>query len=244
MKEGLDLKRYLSTAAVVAGIGLVGWQLAAGLQAQGAAAPQGGAPAAPAAGRGPAPLPTFDTSKPAKLDLTTASARYRVKEQLVGVSFMNDAVGSTDKVTGTIVIMPNGSFGPQSKLTVDMKSLSSDQEMRDGYIRNRVLDAEKFPVMEFVPKRAQGLPAPLPSPPAAQAIGFQMIGDMTLKGVTKEVTFNIAGTLRGATVAGVASTSFKFTDFNLPKPAVPLLLSAEDTINIEVEFRAARSIVP
>jgi polyisoprenoid-binding protein YceI len=237
------LKRYLSIAALVVGVGLVGLQLAgAGLQAQGAAAPQGAAPAAPAAGRGPAPLPTFDTSKPAKLDLTTATARYRVKEQLVGVSFMNDAVGTTDKVTGTIVILPNGSFAPQSKLTVDMKSLNSDQELRDGYIRARVLDAEKFPTLEFVPKRAQGLPAPLPSQPTAQALGFQMIGDMTLKGVTKEVTFNIASTLRGATVAGVATTSFKFADFNLPKPAVPLLLSAEDTINLEVEFRAARSV--
>ena len=180
--------------------------------------------------------------KPAKLDLTMATARYRVKEQLVGVSFMNDAVGTTDKVTGTLVIMPNGSFGPQSKLTVDMKSLNSDQELRDGYIRTRVLDAEKFPTLEFVPKRTQGLPAPLPSQPTAQALGFQLIGDMTLKGVTKEVTFNIAGTLRGATVAGVATTSFKFQDFNLPKPAVPLLLSAEDTINLEVEFRAARSV--
>lgn len=207
--------------------------------AQGAAAPQGGAPAAGAARPAPPPLPTFDTTKPTKLDLTQATARYRVKEQLVGVDFLNDAVGSTTAVTGTIVVMPDGKFGPQSKLVVDLKSLSSDQELRDGYIRNRVLDTEKFPTLDFVP--TAGLTANVPSQPTAQAIGFKMTGNMTIKGVTKPVTWNIAGTLRGATVAGVATTSIKFSDFNLPKPAVPLLLSAEDTIGLEIEFRAARS---
>lgn len=207
--------------------------------AQGAAAPQGGAPAAGAARPAPPPLPTFDTTKPTKLDLTQATARYRVKEQLVGVDFLNDAVGSTSAVTGTIVVMPDGKFGPQSKLVVDLKSLSSDQELRDGYIRNRVLDTEKFPTLDFVP--TAGLTANVPSQPTAQAIGFKMTGNMTIKGVTKPVTWNIAGTLRGATVAGVATTSIKFSDFNLPKPAVPLLLSAEDTIGLEIEFRAARS---
>lgn len=209
------------------------------VQAQGAAAPQGGAPAAGAARPGPPPLPTFDTTKPTKLDLTQATARYRVKEQLVGVDFLNDAVGSTTAVTGTIVVMPDGKFGPQSKLVVDLKSLTSDQEMRDGYIRNRVLETEKFPTLEFVP--TSGLTANVPSQPTAQAIGFKMTGNLTLKGVTKPVTWNIAGTLRGATVAGVATTSIKFADFNLPKPAVPLLLSAEETIGLEIEFRAARS---
>jgi polyisoprenoid-binding protein YceI len=234
------LKRYISTTALVLGVGMVALQLAkTPVQAQGAAAPQGGAPAGAARPAAPPPLPTFDTTKPTKLDLTQATARYRVKEQLVGVDFLNDAVGSTTAVTGTIVVMPDGKFGPQSKLVVDLKSLTSDQEMRDGYIRNRVLETEKFPTLEFVP--TSGLTANVPSQPTAQAIGFKMTGNLTLKGVTKPVTWNIAGTLRGATVAGVATTSIKFADFNLPKPAVPLLLSAEETIGLEIEFRAARS---
>ena len=235
------MKRYISTTALALGVGIVALQLAQRpIQAQGAApAPQGGAPAAGAARPAPPPLQTFDITKPTKLDLTQATARYRVKEQLVGVDFLNDAVGSTTAVTGTIVVMPDGKFGPQSKLVVDLKSLTSDQELRDGYIRTRVLDTEKFPTMEFVP--TSGLTANVPSEPTAKAIGYKMTGNMTLKGVTKPVTWIIAGTLRGAAVAGVATTQIKFSDFNLPKPAVPLLLSAEDTITLEVEFRAARS---
>ncbi|MGE3178767.1 MAG: YceI family protein [Vicinamibacterales bacterium] len=234
------MKRYISLTALALGVGIATLQVAhLPVLAQGAA-PQGGAPAG-APRQAPPPLQTFDTTKPTKLDLTQATARYRVKEQLVGVDFLNDAVGSTSAVTGTIVVMPDGKFGPQSKLVVDLKTLTSDQELRDGYIRNRVLETEKFPTMEFVP--TAGLAANVPSEPTAKAIGFKMVGNMTLKGVTKPVTWNVAGTLRGAAVAGVATTQIKFSEFNLPKPAVPLLLSAEDTITLEVEFRAARSVL-
>ena len=48
---------------------------------------------------------------------------------------------------------------------------------------------DKFPNMVFVPKRVAGLPLPLASPPQAQAVGFELIGDMTLRGVTKQVTW-------------------------------------------------------
>ena len=65
--------------------------------------------------------------------------------------------------------------------------------MRDGYIQKNTLESEKFPMIEFVPKRATGLPAPMPAGMGAQA-GFQLIGDMTLHGVTKEATWNVVAT--------------------------------------------------
>lgn len=233
------MKAYFSIIACAIGlwVGLSNSQTAA--QSPGGAASQG--QAAPAAQARPNPLPTFDTSKPAKLDIVEAKARYRVQEQLVGLNFPSDAVGSTDSVTGMLVIAPDGSIGSQSRFTVDLKMFKSDQELRDNYLRTRFLETDKFPMLEFVPKRAEGLPAPLPSPPQSQAIGFRLIGDMTLKGVTKEATWTIAGTLRGGTVAGRATTTVTFSSFNLPKPAVPLLLSVEDAIQLEVEFRANRS---
>ena len=102
-------------------------------------------------------------------------------------------------------------------------------------------ETTRIPTLEFVPKRAVGLKPPLPSPPQAQAIGFQLVGDMTIRGVTKEVAWHVVGTLRGATVAGRATTTASFSEFNIPKPAVRLLLSVEDKIQLEVEFRATRS---
>ena len=153
---------------------------------------------APAPGRGavpPRPSPPPDPTKPVKLEITQGTtARYKVREQLAGISFPSDAVGTTQAVTGIIVINPDGSLdAKQSKITVDLRLLKSDQEMRDGYVQQQTLETAKFPLLEFVPTRAEGLPKPLPAAMQAQA-GFKLTGDMTLHGVKKEVTWTVIAT--------------------------------------------------
>ncbi len=76
-----------------------------------------------------------------------------------------------------LIVNPDGSFGPESKLTVDLKSLTSDQSMRDGFIQGDTLETEKFPTLDLVPKRAIGLPAPLPA--RREQSGFRLVTDMT-----------------------------------------------------------------
>ena len=201
--------------------------------------PSGSAPGGRGAGRSMAPPP--DPLKPAKLTLTAGSkARYRVREQLAGVSFPNDAVGTTEAVTGVIVVNPDGAIdGAQSKITVDLKSLSSDQQMRDGYIQNRTLETEKYPTLEFVPKRATGLSGPLP---ATGQAGFQLVGDMTLHGVTAEATWNVVATFANDAVAGRGTTTLTFEMFKLTKPSLARLLSVDDKIELEIEFRCSRGV--
>jgi polyisoprenoid-binding protein YceI len=195
--------------------------------------------------QGRANVPPPDPTKPHKLEITTGTrARYKVREQLAGISFPSDAVGTTEAVTGAIVVKPDGSIdAAQSKLLVDLKTLTSDQQMRDGYIQNRTLETAKFPTMEFVPKRAVGLPAPLPAGMQAQA-GFQLIGDMTLHGVTKEATWNVVATFGNDLVGGRATTTIDFPTFNLTKPSLARIMSVEDKIELEIEFRCKRMVVP
>ena len=201
--------------------------------------PAGGAPA----GRqgGPPAVPAPDPTKRAKLDLAEAKARYKVREQLAGISFPSDAVGTTESVTGVIVLNPDGSVdAAQSKLTVDLRTLKSDQDMRDGFIQSRTLETDKYPTLVFVPKKVVGLPPPLPSSRGAQA-GFQLVGDMTLHGVTKEVTWNVVATFGNDQVAGRATTQLQFATFNITKPSLARLMSVEDKIDLEVEFKAKRT---
>jgi polyisoprenoid-binding protein YceI len=182
-----------------------------------------------------------DTSRPQRLEIKAGTtARYKVREQLAGVPFPSDAVGTTQGVTGIIVVGPDGSLGPDSKVTVDLKSITSDQALRDGYVQSRVFETDKYPTLVFVPKRAVGLPAPLPSSMQAQA-GFQLVGDMTLHGVTREVTWNVVATFWNDTVAGHATTTTDFQTFNLSKPSLARLLSVDDKIELEIEFKAQRS---
>jgi polyisoprenoid-binding protein YceI len=195
-------------------------------------------------GRGRAMTPPPDPTRPAKIDIAEGTkARYKVREQLAGINFPSDAVGTTEAVTGTIVVNPDGSIdATKSKLTVDLKTLTSDQQMRDGFVQNRTLETEKFPTLEFVPRRAVGLPNPLPSGMGAQA-GFQLIGDMTLHGVTKEVTWNVVATFGNEQVAGRATLTTDFATFNITKPSLARLMSVDDKIELEIEFRCKRGVV-
>ena len=195
--------------------------------------------------QGRANVPPPDPTKPHKLEVTTGTrARYKVREQLAGISFPSDAVGTTEAVTGTIVIKPDGSIdAAQSKLSVDLKTLTSDQQMRDGYVQNRTLETAKFPTMEFVPKRAVGLPAgPLPAGMQAQA-GFQLIGDLTLHGVTKEATWNVVATFGNEVVGGRATTTLDWASYNMTKPSLARLMSVDDKIELEIEFRCKRTVM-
>ncbi len=224
---------------------LGGLILATAIQGLDAQAPPAQGPGGPPPGRqggGRPGVPPPDPTKPAKLEITDGTtARYKVREQLAGISFPSDAVGTTSAVTGTVIVNPDGTIdASRSKLVVDLRTIKSDQQMRDGYVQNRTLETEKYPTLEFVPKRAVGLPVPFPSGMGAQA-GFQLIGDMTLHGVTSEVTWNVVATFGNDMVAGRATTTFGFAAFKMTKPTLARLMSVDDTIELEIEFKAKRS---
>jgi len=110
--------------------------------------------------------------------------------------------------------------------------------MRDNFIRTRTLETDKFPMVEFVPRRIQGVPSPIPANGQA---GFQMTGDMTVRGVTAEVTWNGIVTFSAQQLAGRATTNFDFAKFGLTKPAIGRLMSVDDKITLELEFRMKRT---
>jgi polyisoprenoid-binding protein YceI len=186
------------------------------------------------------------------LELTAGTrARYLVSERLVGVNLNNPASGLTEAVTGAIVIKADGTIdATKSKITVDMRTFKSDQAIRDMYIQGAVLDTKQYPMLEFVPSRAEGLPNPLPSGTPYEvnpkitipsAVGFKLIGNMTFHGVTKEATWTVVTTLLPDAAAGTANTTVTFATFGLTKPAIPVLASVEDNIRLEIEFRAKRT---
>src|SRR5690242_16560588 len=68
----------------------------------------------------PAPPPVG----PVKLDLGDgSSASYRVREQLAGISFPSDAVGTTSTFTGTLALNADGTVNSSaSKLSIDLRN--------------------------------------------------------------------------------------------------------------------------
>jgi polyisoprenoid-binding protein YceI len=168
------------------------------------------------------------------LDPANSEARYRVREQLANISFPTDAVGTTSAISGTIVIDPDGTVVSQeSKFMVDLTTLKSDKAQRDRYIQNNTLQTRSYPTAEFVPTKVIGLPSPLP---ASGPVTFQLAGDLTVHGITHPTTWDVTASVDGQGLTGNASTSFTFEDFGMTPPRVPILLSVEDTIKLEVDF--------
>lgn len=168
------------------------------------------------------------------LDPANSEARYRVREQLANISFPTDAVGTTSAISGTIVIDPDGTVVSQeSKFMVDLTTLKSDKAQRDRYIQNNTLQTRSYPTAEFVPTKVIGLPSPLPT---SGPVTFQLAGDLTVHGITRPTTWDVTASVDGQGLTGSASTSFTFEDFGMTPPRVPILLSVEDTIKLEVDF--------
>lgn len=198
-----------------------------------------------------APTPT--TSNPAAAPASTdtsgdvirlvlvpeqSEARYRVREQLAGVSLPTDAVGATKSFTGTIVGKTDGTIlSDQSKFQVDLRTLKSDQSMRDNFLTRNTLETDRYPYAIFVPTSAPGLPLTLPQ---SGEIAFQLIGNLTIRDVTKPVTWDVKGKVAGNTATGTGTTTFTFEYFNLTQPHVGRVLSIVDNITLELDLTLQR----
>jgi polyisoprenoid-binding protein YceI len=165
---------------------------------------------------------------------TGNEARYRVREQLAGVDFPNDAVGATSAITGEIVLDDAGKvIAARSKITVDLRTLKSDRERRDGYIQRRTLETETHPNAVLEVTGLTGLTHPLPT---SGALSFTLTGNLTIHGTTRITTWQVTATAGADGYRGSAKTSFTFEEFGLTKPRVAVVLSVEDTIGLELDF--------
>lgn len=165
-------------------------------------------------------------------------ARYRVREQLAGVNFPNDAVGATRAITGSIVLDANGRIRTaESRITVAVGSLTSDRDRRDNYVRTRTLETAEHPTVVLEPTELRGLAWPLPP---AGSVTFQLVGNLTVRGVTRPTTWNVTLNVAGNTLTGSAVTSFTFEEFSIAKPRVAVVLSVDDTITLEYDLKMVR----
>lgn len=161
-------------------------------------------------------------------------ARYRVREQLARIDFPSDAVGATSNVTGQLVVDAGGRVVKDaSKFTIDVSTLATDSDRRDNYVRRRTLVTDTFPTVVFVPSELQGLKFPLTNGEHT----FRMVGDLTVKGVTRPTTWDVAARVVDGVVTGIAKTTFTFDQFQMTKPRVGSVLSVADDIRLEYEFR-------
>jgi polyisoprenoid-binding protein YceI len=183
---------------------------------------------------------TSATTSATRYDVASGSkATYQVREQLVRLNAPSDAIGTTSAVTGAIVIGADGKVdSSQSKLVVDLTSLQSDSSMRDHFIQGSTLDTAQYPTATFVPTAITGLTTPLPT--SGQQT-FKLVGNLTVHGVTKPVTFDVTTQANGNTVTGQATTTLTFEDFGMSPPKAGAVLSVNDSIKLAVTLNLTKA---
>jgi polyisoprenoid-binding protein YceI len=165
-------------------------------------------------------------------------ARYRVREQLANLDFPNDAVGATSAITGQLVFDAQGRVVPgASKFVIDVTTLKSDQQRRDGYLQRRTLETEQYPTVTLAATAVRGMPWPLP---VSGAFSFELEADLTIKSVTRTVRWQVSATAENGGFSGAAATSFPFEAFELEQPRVSIVLSVNNEIKLEYDFRLVR----
>jgi polyisoprenoid-binding protein YceI len=161
-----------------------------------------------------------------------SAARYRVQEQLAQVG-ETEAVGETQAIIGEFGFGEDGLPLPCSRFDVDLRTLQSDQARRDNYLYQNTLEAEKYPLATFVLRAIEGMEAPLQE---GQETTLRLIGDLTLRDVTKLVAWEANVTLVDGALTGTAATMFEMSDFAIEPPSVPVVLSLDETIRLEVDL--------
>lgn len=175
-----------------------------------------------------------DATSGSLADGTSTFAGYRIDEELGGVG-TNTAVGRTRDVEGSMTI--DGTTIADLDVTVDMTTLTSDDDRRDGQLAERGLETATFPTATFT----LTTPVELGEAPAqGDTVTAEATGELTVHGVTREVTVPVEARWDGDTIEAVASFDVALADHDIEPPVGFLVLSIADTGTVEMHLRFVR----
>ena len=155
---------------------------------------------------------------------------YTVREKLALLPASSDAVGRTGGLTGTVRL--DGA----SEIQADMSTLTSDQERRDGYVRDRVFNTD--PIVTFVLDSIAGLPEEYVT---GTSFTSTVSGTATVRGVERPLTFEVEALLAGDELQVLGTTDFTWEDFQIPPPDIAGIVDVENDVHIEVLIIAQAS---
>ena len=136
------------------------------------------APAAAPAPQGPPPQPVLGPNE-WNIDSTHSTAGFTVTHLMVST-----VPGSFGKVSGKITYDGKNVSSIAADVTIDATTITTNNERRDTHLKSPdFFEVAKYPTLTFKSKKVV--------PGAAGK--FKLVGDLTMHGVTKEVTFDVEG---------------------------------------------------
>jgi polyisoprenoid-binding protein YceI len=110
------------------------------------------------------------------IDASHSTAEFSVRHLMI-----TNVKGRFSKLTGSADFDPAHPDGGSFEATIDAASVDTRDEKRDAHLKSAdFFDVEKFPTIAFKSKKV-----------AKNDDGYAATGDLTIHGVTKEVTLEI-----------------------------------------------------
>ena len=114
------------------------------------------------------------------VDPVHSTASFTVKHMMVST-----VRGEFGKISGTVSWSKPDYADAQVDITIDATTISTREPKRDTHLRSPdFFDVQKFPTLTFKSKRVDK---------AKEKGHLTLVGDLTIHGVTKEVTFDVTG---------------------------------------------------
>lgn len=166
-----------------------------------------------------------------------SEVRFALEEDLAGQRIT--VVGRTDQVAGQVLVDFAAPANSQvGTIRINVRTLATDNDFRNRAIRSQILQSAQaeFEFSDFVPTSVTGLPETVA---IGEAFTFQLTGDLTLRGITSPVTFDVTVTpvsetrLEGSAVATVQRASWE-----LNIPSVPNVANVSEDVELTIDFVA------
>ncbi len=167
-----------------------------------------------------------------EIDSNHSSAQFSVRHIMI-----SNVKGEFTKVSGKAIYDPKNLAGASLEATIDASSITTREPRRDNHLRSaEFLDVAKFPVITFKSSKF-----------VKTAIGLNILGDLTIRGVTKPVTLTVDGPTgevndpkSGPKIGASATTKINRKEFGMLYNAVveagSFVVGDEVTITLDVEL--------
>jgi len=174
-----------------------------------------------------------------QIDPVHSAAQFSVRHLMVST-----VRGQFGKTTGTVQYDPANPSAASIQAEVDVSTIDTRVAKRDAHLKSPdFFDVEKFPTITFKSTKVE----------SAGAGAFKVTGDLTIRGVTKPVVFNVEGLTapikdrNGLRMGAAATAKINRQDFgitwNRAIEAGGVTVGDEVTITIDTELiqRAAQA---
>jgi polyisoprenoid-binding protein YceI len=160
---------------------------------------------------------------------------YRIEELFGGETVKKTATGRTPGVTGSITVQ--GNQITEVEITADMQQLSSGESRRDNSQKDRGLETDTFTAATFTLTE----PITLPAAPAEGATAdVEATGDLTLHGVTKQVTIPLQTSLDSGRIIVAGGAEIVLADYSIVPPD-SAFVDVDETGAFEVQLAFVKS---